>query len=104
MRNAITATRECRTTAVIHAEQGGFLAALVHPADEIKKVRFSAAKRIVVLVAIQNAHGLPLVEKCGPGVAPQTCGDFAGDCRKGRCWPRPRAGFRPGKLGGSESK
>src|SRR5271156_887989 len=98
MRNAIAAAGESRTTAVVHAEQRRLLAALIHLADEVEKVCFRAAKWIVVLVAIQDAHGYLPIEKCGPGIAPQKRVDFAGDYRKRRCWPRPPAGFRPEKL------
>src|SRR5258707_15867508 len=103
MRNAITAARESRSTAVVHAEKSGFLAALIHLVDEVEEVRFSAAKRIVEFVAIQDAHDQPPIGKCGPGIDPQKYVDFADDYRKRRCWPRPRVGFRPGKLCGPES-
>src|SRR5450759_1840026 len=103
MRNAVTASGESGSAAVVHTEQSGFLAALIHLVDEVEEVRFGAAKRIVVLVAIQDAHGHPPIGECGPGIAPQKCADFSGDYRKWRCRPRPRAGFRPGKLCGPES-
>src|SRR5450755_2707426 len=68
MRNAIAAARESRCLAMIHAEQGSFLAALIHPLNEFEEVSFRAAKRIVVLVAIEDAHDhRPLVE-CRPGI------------------------------------
>ncbi len=97
-RNAITAAGERGSTAVVHAEQRRFLAALIHLVDEVEEVRFGAAKRIVVLVAIEDAHGYLPVGKRGPGIDRQKRADFAGDYRKRRCWPRPPAGFRPEKL------
>src|ERR1700675_1735736 len=103
MRNAITAARESRGAAVVHAEKSSLLAALIHLVDEVEEVRFSAAERIVELVAIQDAHAYPPIGKCGSGIAPQRYVDFAGDYRKRRCWPRPRVGFRSGKLCGPES-
>src|SRR5271167_936544 len=103
MLNAITATGKGGGTAVAHAKQSGFLAALIHPVDEVEEVSFRPAKRIIVLVAIEDAHGHRPVVECGPGTAPRTRVDFAGDCRKRRCWPRLPAGFRPGKLGWPES-
>src|ERR1039458_891193 len=104
VRYAITTPRKRRSTAVVHAEQSGFLATLVHLVDEVEEVGFRAAKRIVVLVAIQDAHGHPPIGECGPGIVPQKRVDFAGDCRKRRCWPRPRAGFPTMTLCGRESK
>src|SRR5258708_34293968 len=98
MRDAITTARESRGTAVVHAEQSGFLAALIHPVDEVEEVRFSTAKRIVEFVAIQDAHGLPPIGKCGPGIAPQRYADFAGGYRKGGRWPRPPGGFPTGEV------
>ncbi len=64
---------------MVHAEQSGFLAAPIHLVDEVEEVRFSAAKRIVVLVAIQDAHGHPPIGECGPGIAPQKRVGSAGD-------------------------
>src|SRR5258708_13717008 len=92
MRNAITTARESRSTAVVHAEKGGFLAALIHLMDEVEEIRFSAAKRIVEFVAIQDAHDHRPVGKRGPEIAPQRCVDFAGDYRMRQSWPPPRVG------------
>src|SRR3979411_818085 len=103
MRNAVTTARERRSAAVVDTEKSGPLTALIHLVDEVEEVRFSAAKRIVEFVAIQDAHGQPPIGKCGPGIAPQRYVDFAGDCRKRRCWPRPRVGFRRAKICGPES-
>src|SRR5258708_19107586 len=103
MRNEITAARERRSMAVIHTEKCGLLAALIHLVDEVEEVCFSAAKRIVEFVAIQDAHGHRPVGRRGPGIVPQRCEDFAGDYRKRRCWPRPRVGFRPASLYWPES-
>src|ERR1700674_4894943 len=95
MRNAVTTARESWSTAVVHAEESGLLAALIHLVDEVEEVRFSTTKRIVEFVAIQDAHGHPPIGKCGPGIAPRKYVDFAGDYRKRRCWPQPRVGFQP---------
>src|ERR1700692_4913433 len=59
IRNTIAAACEGGGAAMFHAEQGRFVAALVEPIDQIEEVRFRAAKRIIVLVAIQDAHGRP---------------------------------------------
>src|SRR5258706_2873153 len=98
MRNAITAARESRSTAVVHAEKSGFLAALIHLMDEVEEVRFSAAKRIVEFVAIQDAHDYRPVGKRGPGIVPHRTEDFARDYRKRQCSPRPHVGFSPRRV------
>src|SRR5579862_140266 len=84
MRNSISATCERRGAAVVHAKESGFLAAFIHAADEVEEVSFSAAKRIVVLVAIQDAHGFRPIEKCEKEIGRQTLEYSAGDCRKRR--------------------
>src|SRR5258708_14231970 len=87
MRNEITAARERRSMAVIHTEKCGLLAALIHLVDEGEEVCFSAAKRIVEFVAIQDAHGHLPVGRRGPGLFPQTCKDFPADYSNRRSLP-----------------
>ena len=55
-RNPVAASGECRKAAVVHREQSGFVAALFHSVNEVKEIRFRTAKRIIVLVAIQDPH------------------------------------------------
>src|ERR1700721_1494279 len=50
--NAVTATGESRSAAMIHAKQGGLVTTLVHLLDQFEEIRFTAAKRIIVFVAI----------------------------------------------------
>src|ERR1700722_13330620 len=78
LRDAVTTAGECRAPPVIHAEQSSLLTALVHLLDEVEEIRFSAAKRIVVLVAIQNAHDHRPIEEYAPGIGQQMREDFAG--------------------------
>ena len=56
MRDPIGAAGEGGGRAVVHGEKGGLVAAPVHALDQVEKVGFCSAKRIVVLVAIQDAH------------------------------------------------
>src|SRR5580658_2112361 len=51
--------------------------------NQIEKICFSTAERIVVLVAIQDAQDQPPIEEYGPGILPRKRADFAGDCRCG---------------------
>src|SRR5271155_4295159 len=103
MRYSISATCERRGAAVVHTEESGFLAAFIHAADQIEEVGFSSAKRIVVLVAIQDAHGLRPIEKYEIEIGRQTREHSAGDCRKRRRWLQPLAESLTEMFGGRES-
>jgi hypothetical protein len=77
MRNQITAAAKRRGMAMVHTEQGSFVTASIHAANQFKQVRFRTAKEKVVLVAIKNSHiGAPVAQSA-PGTDPQTGGDFA---------------------------
>ena len=75
----ISPAGECRLPAVVHAKQSGFVAAPIHSPDEVEEICFCAAKRIVVLVAIQYAHSQVPIGECEPEIAPQNREHFARD-------------------------
>src|ERR1039458_7327267 len=78
VRNAVTAAREGGRGTMVHAEERGFVTALIHPVNEVEEVGFRAAKWIAVLVAIQNAHGFRLTGGYGTGTFRQMRVDFGG--------------------------
>src|SRR5271157_1202178 len=102
-RNPVATAREGRGMAVVHAEEGGGVAALVHLADQLEEVRFGAAKRIVIFVAIKDAHGRRPMSQCGSGTGPQSSEDFVVGCRNRRRSRPRRAGCPQAKPCSSKS-
>src|SRR6266404_676008 len=76
--NQVTAAGKCGGVPVVHAEQSGVMAAFLHAAHQFEEIRFGAAKRVVVLVAVKNSHALTPVVRFERETGPRTGEDFAG--------------------------